>query len=77
MVGERFTIKNPDGSFRIPAERLGEFRIEQSGMFIAMFGDMVDKLGNYEELISLKEAGEYAAKRQDNGFCDHKEGAAL
>lgn len=62
---ETFTRANPDGkSFRIPIERCGEFRILQSGNSIAMFGDIVDKLGRYEKAISLAEAERYALTKR-------------
>lgn len=61
---QRYTRRNPGGrGFRIPAEHLGEFRILQCGLSIAVFGDLVDKLGEYEELLSLREAREYARKK--------------
>ena len=61
---DRFTVLNPNGRFRVPAERLGDFRIEQSGLFVAVFGDMVDRLGAYEDLLTLQEAKEYDRKRK-------------
>lgn len=60
---KRYTRKNPNGSFRIPAEDAGEIRMLQAGISIAFFGDAVDKLGQYEELLTLKEARQYAAKK--------------
>lgn len=35
----------------------------QAGPSIAFFGDAVNKLGQYEELLTLKEARQYAAKK--------------
>lgn len=63
---ERYTHKNPDGhTFRAPVERLGEFRVLQSGLSIAIFGDLVDRLGEYEELLTLDEAKDYAKRKTD------------
>lgn len=51
----RFTHKNPDGSFRAPLEWIGEFRLNQCGSSLAVYGDLVNRLGQYEDLISLEE----------------------
>lgn len=51
----RFTFKQSDGSFRAPIEWLGEFRMDQRGNSIAIYGDLVNRLGQYEDLISLEE----------------------
>lgn len=61
---KRYTRRNPNGSYRIPAEGVGEFRISQFGDSIALYGSLVDKLGEYESLLSIREAREYAAKRK-------------
>ena len=47
----RYTHKNPDGTFRAPVEWIGEFRMNQYGNSIAL----VNRLGQYEELMSLEE----------------------
>ncbi|MCI9681389.1 MAG: hypothetical protein HFI26_08390 [Lachnospiraceae bacterium] len=60
---KRYTRKNINGSFRIPAENAGEFRMDQTGISIAFFGDAINKLGQYEELLTLEEARQYAARR--------------
>ena len=60
----RYTRRNPSGGYRIPVEGLGEFRIVQHGISIALMGDLVDKLGEYEALLSLQEARAYAARRK-------------
>lgn len=60
---KRYTRKNPNGSFRIPAENAGEIRMDQTGIHIAFFGDIINKLGQYEELLTLEEARRYAARR--------------
>lgn len=61
---KRFTRRNPNGSFRIPVESIGIFRIEQTGRSIAVFGDVANKLGKYEELITLEDAKKYAAEKE-------------
>lgn len=60
---KRYTRKNPNGSFRIPAENAGEIRMSQTGIGIAFFGDAINKLGQYEELLTLEEARRYTARR--------------
>ncbi|MCI9624990.1 MAG: hypothetical protein HFI23_16920 [Lachnospiraceae bacterium] len=60
---KRYTRKNPNGSFRIPAENAGEIRMSQTGISIAFFGDAINKLGQYEELLTLEEARRYTARR--------------
>lgn len=60
---KRYTRKNPNGSFRIPAENAGEIRMPQTGISIAFFGDAINKLGQYEELLTLEEARRYTARR--------------
>lgn len=59
----RYTQKNPNGTFRAPIERLGEFRILQSGSSIALFGDMINRLGQYEAALTIEEAEAYARKK--------------
>ncbi len=61
---KRCTRRNPNGSFRIPAESLGDFRMMQTGTSLAVYGDAVDKLGQYEELLTLEEAKKYAAGKR-------------
>lgn len=52
----RLTIKNPSvhpaqkPTYRIPIDRAGEFSIKTFGRFTDMHGDMVTKLGKYEDL---------------------------
>ena len=60
----RYTRRSPNGSFRIPAEGRGEVGMKQTGISIALFGDAVNKLGQYEELLTLREAQEYAARKR-------------
>lgn len=58
MEVERITRKNPDGSFRLPAYKAGTFRMEWQMETPVFFGDAVNKLGQYEELGTLKELKE-------------------
>ncbi len=37
--------------------------MDQTGIHIAFFGDIINKLGQYEELLTLEEARRYAARR--------------
>lgn len=60
----KFTHRNPNGTFRVPSERLGEFRIMQVGGSIALFGDVINRLGEYEEALTLEEARRYAARKK-------------
>ena len=60
----RYTHRNPDGAtFRAPVERLGEFRMLQVGGSIAIFGDMIDRLGRYESALTNEEAEAYARRK--------------
>ena len=48
---ERMTIANPGGAkYRASIERVGSFRIEANGLSIAIMGDLVDRLGAYEDI---------------------------
>ncbi|MDO5575198.1 MAG: hypothetical protein Q4G60_14610 [bacterium] len=47
---KRFTLRNPDGRYRINMDKAGELRILSGGMTPAMFGDAVDALGAWESL---------------------------
>lgn len=60
---QRMTVTNHNGHFRIPVERMGDFRIDQSGISIALFGDVVDRLGAYEDSLTVEEAKVYARKK--------------
>lgn len=60
-----YTQKNPSGeSFRIPVERFGDFEIKQFGPTVAMFGDIVNRLGRYEAALTVEEAEAYARKKK-------------
>lgn len=66
---DRFTHINPNGqTYRVPVERIGEFRIDQCGSSIAMFGDMVDKLGRYEDYLTIEEAKRYASRKKEKAI---------
>lgn len=54
MVKERLTVKNPDGSYRIWMDRAGTFRLESQMNSVFAYGDLVDKLGKYEDLEGMK-----------------------
>lgn len=59
----RLTHKNPNtGTYRASLHRAGTFRIESQGDTCALFGDLVDRLGMYEDCLSLQEAMEYRKK---------------
>lgn len=60
----RYTMNNQNGSFRVPVERLGEFRILQTGHNMALFGDIIDRLGRYEQALTPEEAEEYARTKR-------------
>lgn len=60
----RYTQENPNGTFRAPAERLGEFRILQVGGSIALHGDIINRLGRYEKALTIEEAEEFARKKR-------------
>ena len=61
----KYTHRNPDGeTFRAPVERLGEFRMLQVGGSIAIFGDMIDRLGRYESALTVEEAETFARKKK-------------
>lgn len=47
--GKRLTIKNPNGTYRIPIERMETLRIETSGYNVGVFGDLVNRLGELED----------------------------
>ncbi len=52
----RMTIKNPNGkTYRLPASRAGENRMEQQQEMIVFYGDLVNLLGRYEDLGPIEE----------------------
>ena len=61
---QRYTHKKPDGkTYRVPAEKLGEFRMLQVGGSIALYGDLINRLGRYEDLLTVEEAEAYARRK--------------
>lgn len=50
MIKERLTVKNPDGTYRIWMDHAGTFRLESQMNSVFAYGDLVDKLGRYEDL---------------------------
>lgn len=61
---QRYTHKNPDGkTYRAPAERLGEIRMLQVGGSIALYGDLINRLGRYEDLLTVEEAEAYVRRK--------------
>lgn len=47
---DRMTQKNPDGvTFRVPLQKAGEFRVMSDRYNQALFGDVVNRLGQYED----------------------------
>ena len=54
---KRMTHKNPDGTtYRVPLSDAGEFRVMHGRTNAAVFGDIVNRLGRYEDLITIEEA---------------------
>lgn len=52
----RMTIKNPDGTYRLLASRAGSNRMEQQQGQIVFFGDLVNRLGKYEDSGEIEES---------------------
>lgn len=46
---EKYTRKNPNGSYRVPVNTDIEFRLVADKMHQAFFGKFIDALGAYEE----------------------------
>ena len=65
----RFTKKNPVShpsqkqTYRVPIERAGEFAIKTFGRFTDISGELVDKLGAYEDLGEPEELAKKLGKR--------------
>lgn len=55
MYQGKIAIKNPAGNYRIPADRMGEFRFGSSKLFQDFFGDIADRIGAYEDCKTLDE----------------------
>lgn len=52
---DRMTIRNPNGSYRIPMSRAGTIRQAWQQEQTVLFGDPVDKLGTYEDIGTPQE----------------------
>lgn len=48
----------------MPMMCLGHFEFKQDKASEGIFGDLADRLGVYEDCLTLKEAMEYAKKKQ-------------
>lgn len=52
----KIALKNPgEGGYRVPAEHLGNLRHDASKLFVAFFGEVVNRVGTYEDCNSLEE----------------------
>ena len=51
----RSTLRNPNGSFRLLMSRFGDFKIEKQQGERVMFGELVNELGQYEDLGTIEE----------------------
>lgn len=47
---DRMTVRNPDGTYRVWMDHAGEFRMSTQGGEVFAFGDMINKLGRYEDM---------------------------
>ena len=65
MKKERLTVKNPDGTYRIWMERAGTFRLESQMDSVFAYGDLVNKLGRYEDQDEEKHKKELLPKKQE------------
>lgn len=64
-MSERMTQRNPNGrTYRIPLTRAGEFRVVVDKHSAALFGDPVDRLGTYEDCLTLEEALAYKKRNE-------------
>lgn len=52
----RMTRKNPNnGTYRVWLDKAGTLRIEGQGGNVYAFGDIIDRLGKYEDIAPLEE----------------------
>ena len=63
---ERFTRKNPNGTYRVPFTACKSFRMENDRLNGAFFADFIDKLGMIEELNLDMELIERLSKVHSN-----------
>lgn len=65
MADKGITRMNPDGvTYRVPLQLAGEFRVVYELHNQGIFGDMVNRLGQYESCLSLSEAREYKENKK-------------
>ncbi len=66
ITHNRMTRGNPDGrTYRLPLNVGGEFRIIGEGVSMAAFGDAVDKLGQIEDMFTMKELEELYRRKKE------------
>lgn len=65
MKRERLTVKNPDGTYRIWMERAGTFRLESQMDSVFAYGDLVNKLGRYEDQDEERHKKQLLHKKQE------------
>lgn len=65
-VNKGFTLKNPDGkTYRIAAEKAGEFRMLNTAGRVSLFGDHINALGEWENLgIPIDEVRQLLRERE-------------
>lgn len=57
MEKNRWTIPNPDGTYRAPCmPEMGKARVEYFMGYYTAFGKMVDIIGKIEDIMPLEEA---------------------
>lgn len=63
------TIKTPEGNYRVPVDRVGNWEFKSHGLFADLFGTVVDRLGALEECKTLDELNK---KRRSFGLPEIK-----
>lgn len=51
----KIATKTPAGNYRIKGDRVGEFRFVTNKYFTDFYGDLVDRVGTYEDCSTLDE----------------------
>lgn len=52
-------LRNPNGAgYRVPISKMGDFEVKKQQGEHFLFGELVDELGQYEELGTIKELTE-------------------
>lgn len=65
ITSNRMTRANPGGAgYRLPLINNGEFRFNGTGCSMAAFGDAVDKLGQIEDMFTMKELEELYRRKE-------------